>query len=74
MTPTDEVLSRIKDSDFFQEYTTTEKRAFKKDVFGKNLAEVFKHTYGSDRIHQSRHPQTAKLTFNVIGFGFVGDA
>lgn len=73
-TPTDEVLRRIKESDFFPEYTTTEKRAFKRDTFGKNLAEVFKYTYGSDRIHASRHPQTGKTTYSVIGFGFVGDA
>jgi hypothetical protein len=73
-TPTDEVLRRVKESDFFSEYTTAEKRAFKRDTFGKNLAEVFKHTYGSDRIHASRHPQTGKTTYSVIGFGFVGDA
>lgn len=73
ITPTDEILTRIKDADFFQEYTTAEKRAFKKDTFGKNLMEVFKYTYGSDRITTSRHPQTHKLTYSVIGFDFVGN-
>lgn len=70
---TDDILARIKESDFFSEYTTTEKRVFKRDTFGKNLSEVFKHTWGADRIYTTRHPQTGKLTYTVKGFAFVGN-
>lgn len=71
--PCDEILARIKEADFFQEYNTAEKRAFKKDNFGKNLADVFKLTYGAHRVVSTPHPRTGKPTFSVLGFGFVGD-
>ena len=68
----EDILARIKEADFFQDYTQAEKRVFKRDTFGKNLAEVFKHTYGQNRFRTHRHAQTGKLTYSFIGFAFVG--
>jgi hypothetical protein len=70
----EDVLARIKESDFYSEATQAEKRVFKRDTFGKNLYEVFKLTYGTDRITTARHPHTQKISYTVVGFRFVGDA
>lgn len=67
----DDVLRNIKRSEFWNDYSKSERGYFKKDVFTANFTEVVRLEYGTQRIHTARNQRTQQLAYSVRGFSLL---